>query len=103
MSSLPFQLGCPVVDVLPAENGVYVLRSRNKTACIKELIRIREHLTKRDVIKAFFIGERPDYPIPVCRCFAEVHIGIGKADEWMACLPPIGLYNTVCTGLREGG
>lgn len=100
MSSTPFQLGVPVVDSLPNEDGTYILRTRSKDDAISEINRLRKNLTKNDLIKVYYIGYRPDNPIPVSRYFTEVSINIGIAERWMTMLP-IGLYSLITTGEGE--
>lgn len=81
MSSAPFCLGIPVVDSLEACDGSVVLRSRDKDSAIAELLRVRKELTQYDEIKTYFIGYRPDYPVPVSRYFTEVKINLGRWDN----------------------
>ena len=81
MSSAPFCLGIPVVDSLEACDGSVVLRSRNKDSAIAELVRVRKELTQYDEIKIYFIGYRPDYPVPVSRYFTEVKIDLGRNKD----------------------
>lgn len=100
MSSAPFQLGVPIVDSLPNENGTYILRTRNEEDALSEINRLRKNLTKNDLIKVYYIGYRPDNPIPVSRYFTEICIDIGYADVWMSMLP-VSLYNFTTTGVRE--
>lgn len=81
MSSAPFCLGIPVVDSLEACDGSVVLRSRNKDLAIAELVRIRKELTPYDEMKIYYIGYRPDYPVPVSRYFTEVEINLGRNKD----------------------
>lgn len=103
MSSTPFCLGIPVVDHLPAESGQYVLRSKDPESCRKEIARLRQSLTTSDLIKVYYIGYRPNHPVPVSRYFTEICIEIGGAEEWMALLPNVSMYNYVTTGLNNEG
>lgn len=100
MSSTPFCLGLPIVDILSPENGGYVLRSKDRSEAIKEIKRIRELLTLDDVISWYYIGNRPDSPIPVSRYFTEVNIEIGQAEKWMRGLC-ISAWSLVTTGKRK--
>jgi hypothetical protein len=101
MSSVPFSLGVPVVDSLPNSDGTYILRSKSHKDAIQEIGRLRQNLTTKDRISAYWIGNRPDKPIPVSRYFVEVRVEIGTADDWMAFLPNVSLYNYVTTGVIE--
>ena len=100
MSSRPFQLGIPIVDSLPYEDGTYILRTRNQEDVLSEINRLRKNLTKNDLIKVYYIGYCPDNPIPVSRYFTEVRIDIGYAESWMSMFP-VSLYNFITTGVRE--
>ena len=102
MSSMPFQLGIQVVDFIPTKSGSYVLRAKDKESAMLEIGRIRKILTKKDIIKTYMIGMRPDYPIPIGRYFIEVCIEISGADDWMNSLPLVCLYNSVTTGIADG-
>lgn len=102
MSSAPFCLGIPVMDDLPAESGSYVLRTRGKKEFTEKIQDLQNKLTVRDLIKIYFIGYRPDSPVPVSRYFAEVCIEIGGAEGWQN---GFGYWNSSCyhciaTGMR---
>ena len=99
MSSVPFSLGVPVVDSLPNSDGTYILRSKSHKDAIQEIGRLCQNLTTKDRISVYWIGNRPDKPIPVSRYFAEVRVEIGTADDWMAFLHNVSLYNYVTTGV----
>ena len=103
MSSTPFCLGLPVVNDIPAESGSYVLRSRDKNELSHQIQRLQAKLSKDDLIKVYYIGYRPDHPVPVSRFFTEIYVGIGEAEEWQQ---GFGLWNHTCyhriaTGRRE--
>lgn len=51
MSSMPFDLGLPVVDRLEPIDGSVVLRTRTRYELDVEVDRIRENLSKNDLIK----------------------------------------------------
>ena len=103
MSSAPFRLGIPVVDSLPNSYGTYVLRSKSRRDAMQEIERLRQSLTTKDRISAYWIGNRPDEPIPVSRYFTEVRVEIGTSEDWMKHLPNVSLYNYVTTGVIEEG
>lgn len=103
MSSAPFCLGIPVVDSLEACDGSVVLRSRNKDSAIAELVRVRKELTRYDEMKIYYIGYRPDHPVPVSRYFTEVQINLGRnKDAPNLCLfVGDGFWSTVMYGERQ--
>ena len=101
MSSAPFRLGIPVVDTLPSSDGTYILRSKLRRDAMQEIGRLRQGLSTKDRISVYWIGNRPDKPIPVSRYFTEVRIRIGTAEDWMKYLPYASLYNYVTTGVIE--
>ena len=103
MSSAPFSLGVPVVDSLPNSDGTYILRSKSRRDAMQEIGRLRQSLSTKDRISAYWIGNRPDKPIPVSRYFVEVRVDIGGAENWMKSLPSVNLYNYVTTGVIEEG
>ena len=82
MSSTPFDLGFPVVDNVPPEGGKYVLRAKDEADLSLKIQTIQNALSKNDLIMIYFIGYRPDKPIPVNRFFAEISVEIGKAEVW---------------------
>lgn len=102
MSSMPFDLGLPVVDRLEPIDGSVVLRTRTRYELDVEVDRIRENLSKNDLIKICPIGLRPDKPIPVAMYFAEICISKNEAEKWMH---PLGLFSgawpCVITGKAE--
>ena len=85
MSSKPFKLSkvfdIPIVDNIPAENGIFIVRSTSKEAFEKKLSDLLDRLTKNDVVKILAIGFRPDHPVTNAKWFTEVWIGIDKAEE----------------------
>lgn len=91
MSSMPFNLGIPVVDRLEPSDGSVVLRTRNRTAMNIEIDRIRKLLSKKDLIQICPIGMRPDWPVPTAMYFTEVCIRKNEADDWMH---PLGLFSS---------
>lgn len=102
MSSTPFCLGLPVVDDLPSESGSYVLRTKDQKELAEKIRNLQDRLTVKDLIKIYFIGFRPDVPVPVSRYFAEICIEIGGAEErhnmygyWDA-----SCYHRIATGRR---
>ena len=100
MSSAPFCLGVPVVDSLPNSDGIYILRSKSRRDAMQEIGRLRQSLSTKDRVTVYWIGNRPDKPIPVSRFFTEVRVVIGGATEdWMKYLPSVSLYNYVTTGV----
>lgn len=101
MSSLPFRLGIPVVDRLPATSGLYMLRSKNEDAHIEEIQRLQQKLSINDIIKIYRIGLRPDNPVPISQYFAEVYVGIGELKEWRILFNGVSLYHNVITGLND--
>lgn len=101
MSSTPFCLGVPVVDSLPNSDGTYILRSKSRRDAIKEIERLRQNLSTKDCVSVYWIGNRPDKPIPVSRYFTEVRVEIGGAENWMRFLPSVNLYNCIATGVIE--
>ena len=103
MSSAPFCLGIPVVDSLEACDGSVVLRSRNKDSAIAELLRVRKELTQYDEMKIYFIGYRPDYPVPVSRYFTEVKINLGRNKDRfdLHLFIGSGFWSTVMCGERR--
>lgn len=70
---------------------------------MKEIASLRQHLSTKDRVSVYWIGNRPDKPIPVSRYFTEVCVDIGGAEDWMKCLPSVSLYNYVTTGVIEEG
>ena len=106
MSSIPFSLGIPVVDELPPQSGQYVLRSKDEQDLSRKVQKLQSGLTKDDLIKVYYIGYRPDRPIPVSRYFAEIYVGIGEAEEWQRSFARawnFTLYHRVTTGMNEIG
>lgn len=103
MSSAPFCLGVPVVDDIPAESGTYVLRTRSYHDLALKVNDLQNRLSKRDLIKLYFIGYRPDKPIPVGRLFTEVAVDIGGAQEWQSTFGRwyVGAYHRIATGMKE--
>lgn len=101
MSSLPFRLGCPVVDELPCEDGIYVLRARNPENMFDKVDELKCKLCKNDLIRIYPIGYKPDDPIPVCRYFVEVHINIGAAPADGALPYAVGHYRYWTIGKKE--
>ena len=102
MSSTPFCLGIPVVNEVPLQEGSYVVRTKNEAELSQVIQNLQKNLSKKDLIKIYRIGYRPDYPIHVGRYFAEIHIGIGKAEEWQRNLGlwNCGMFHTIATGMR---
>ena len=100
MSSAPFCLGIPVVDSIPNASGTYILRSKSCREAIQEIERLRQSLSTKDRISVYWIGNRPDKPIPISRYFVEVRVEIGMAEDWMKHLPNVGLYR-ITTGVIE--
>ena len=74
MSSTPFNLGIPVVDSVPPEGGKYVLRAKDEADLSLKIQALQNALSKNDLIRIYFIGYRPDRPIPVNRFFAEINV-----------------------------
>ena len=103
MSSTPFCLDAPVVDSIPNSDGSYVLRSKSRKDAMNEIKRLRQSLSTKDRISVYWIGNRPDKPIPVSRYFAEVRVEIGTAEDWMKSLPSVSLYNYTTTGVIGEG
>ena len=99
MSSTPFCLDAPVVDSIPNSDGSYVLRSKSRKDAMNEIKRLRQSLSTKDRISVYWIGNRPDKPIPVSRYFAEVRVEIGGAEDWMKSLLAVSLYNYTTTGV----
>lgn len=79
MSSLPFKLGLPVLDIIPPEDGYYVLRSTDPEHRARKLARLQRSLSEKDLITFWDLGFRPDHPCPVAMFFTEVHIILGGA------------------------
>ena len=102
MSSTPFCLGIPVVNEVPLQEGAYVLRAKNEAGLSQAIQKLQKNLSKKDLIKIYIIGYRPDCPIPVGRYFAEIHVGIGKAEEWQSNfgLWNCGFFHRIATGMR---
>lgn len=102
MSSTPFNLGLPVVDSVPPEGGEYVLRAKDKSDLSRKIQTLQITLSKNDLIKIYFIGYRPDRPIPVSRFFAEISVEIGKAEGWHKGfgLWNYSLWHRIATGMR---
>ena len=103
MSSVPFCLGVPVVDDIHAESGIYVLRTRSYHDLALKVNDLQDRLSKRDLIRFFIIGYRPDKPIPVGRLFTEVMVYIGGAQEWQPTFGYwyVGAYHRIATGMKE--
>lgn len=102
MSSTPFNLGLPVVDSAPPEGGKYVLRAKDESDLSRKIQNLQNILSKNDLIRIYFIGYRPDRPIPVSRFFAEISVEIGKADVWHKGfgLWDYNLWHRIATGMR---
>jgi hypothetical protein len=102
MSSTPFNLGLPVVDSVPPEGGEYVLRAKDESDLSRKIQTLQTTLSKNDLIKIFFIGYRPDRPIPVSRFFDEISVEIGKAEVWNKRfgLWNYSLWHRIATGMR---
>ena len=103
MSSVPFCLGVPVVDDIPAESGTYVLRTRSYHDLALKVNDLQDRLSKRDLIKLYIIGYRPDKPIPVGRLFTEVVVDIGLAQKRQSIygLWCVSAYHRIATGMKE--
>ena len=97
MSSMPFNLGLPVVDFPPLMSGQYVLRSRDERLSKTKIKRLQEMLTDKDLILVEPIGMRPDKPVPVSMHFVEIKIKMGEADTQNG----ISFYQTAVTGKRK--
>ena len=95
MSSTPFNLGIPVVDSIPPEGGKYVLRAKDEADLSLKIQTLQNALSKNDLIRIYYIGYRPDRPIPVNRFFAEISVEIGEAEVWHK-----GLWHRITTGMR---
>lgn len=80
MSSLPFKLGLPVLDIIPPEDGVYILRSTDPEHRARKLARLQRSLSEKDLITFWDLGFKPDHPCPVSMFFTEVRITIGGTD-----------------------
>lgn len=78
MSSMPFQLGIPVVDVPPVNAESFILRSKDQEEMKEKLFRMRRLYGKNDIIKVCYMGYRPDRPVPTATYFAEIAIERGK-------------------------
>ena len=104
MSSTPFCLGIPVVDNVPAEKGSYVLRAKDESELSRKINVLQGQLSKNDLIKIYYIGYRPDCPIPVSRFFAEVYVGIGEAETWQYGLGfwNYTMFHRIATGCGGG-
>ena len=102
MSSTPFNLGIPVVDSVPPEGGKYVLRAKDEADLSLKIQALQNALSKNDLIMIYFIGYRPDKPIPVSRFFAEISVEIGKAEVWRKGfgLWEYNLWHRIATGMR---
>ena len=102
MSSTPFNLGLPVVDSVPPEGGEYVLRAKDESDLSRKIQNLQNTISKNDLIKIYFIGYRPDRPIPVSRFFAEISVEIGKAEVWNKGfgLWNYNLWHRIATGMR---
>lgn len=100
MSSTPFCLGLPVVDDLPAESGSYVLRAKDQKELAEKIRNLQDRLTVKDLIKIYFIGYRPDSPVPVSRYFAEIHLKICGDEERHSMHGYWGCYHRIATGMR---
>ena len=102
MSSTPFYLGIPVVGEIPPTDGNYVLRTKNYYDLGIEIRKLQDKLSINDLIKIYYIGYRPDKPIPVSRYFTEISVQIGKAQKyhnfgyWYT-----GTYRMIATGIRN--
>ena len=101
MSSTPFCLGLPVVNDIPLQGGSYVLRTKNEAELSQAIQKLQKNLSKNDLIKIYYIGYRPDHPIPVGRFFAEIYVGIGEAEGWQYGLGLWNhtLYHRIATGM----
>ena len=102
MSSTPFNLGLPVVDSVPPEGGRYVLKAKDEADLSLKIQTLQNALSKNDLIMIYFIGYRPDRPIPVNRFFAEISVEIGKAEVWHKDLDyrRYNLWHRIATGMR---
>ncbi len=102
MSSLPFSLGIPVVDDIPPVDGSYVLRTKDRQDVTMKIQELQHKLSVNDLIKIYFIGYRPDSKIPVSRYFTEVHVEVGKSEEYhqLFGLYSVNTYHRVATGLK---
>ena len=100
----PFDLGLPVVDIVPPEHGTYVLRAKDKADLSRKIQTLQYALSKNDLISIYFIGYRPDRPVPVSRFFAEIRVETGKAaEEWHKefGLWDYTLWHRIATGMRD--
>ena len=103
MSSTPFNLGIPVMDDVPPRSGSYVLRSKDENGLSRKIQELQHLLSKNDLIRIYYIGYRPDWPIPVSRYFAEIYVGIGEAEEWQQSYSQpwdYTLYHRIATGMN---
>ena len=102
MSSTPFNLGIPVVDIVPPEGGEYVLKAKDEADLSLKIQTLQNALSKNDLIMIYFIGYRPDRPIPVNRFFAEISVEIGEAEVWHEGfgLWRYSLWHRIATGMR---
>ena len=102
MSSTPFDLGLPVVDIVPPEHGRYVLRAKDEADLSRKIQTLQYALSKNDLISIYFIGYRPDRPVPVSRFFAEIRVETGEAEEWHKGFGLWGytLWHRIATGMR---
>lgn len=98
-----FYLGAPVVDDIPAESGIYVLRTREDHDVGIKVRELQDRLTKHDLIKIYHIGYRPDKPIPVSRYFTKIHVELGNAEEWQKGFGYwyTSLFHRIATGMKE--
>ena len=97
--STPFCIGLPVVDTLDVTSRNVVLRCNDADGLIGMIRHLQRLLSKNDMIKVYEIGYRPDKPIPRAKYFAEVHVSIGNAEEWMY---PFGLFSGAWTYVVTG-
>ena len=102
MSSTPFNLGLPVVDSVPPEGGKYVLKAKDEADLSRKIQTLQNELSKNDLIRIYFVGYRPDRPIPVSRFFAEISVEIGKAEVWHKGfgLWRYNMWHRIATGIR---
>lgn len=66
--------------------GTFLFRAKNEKDCWEMYERFVDTVPESKVVKAYSIGIRPDYPVPVARYFLEVNV-----DE-EDCTPYLSLW-----------
>ncbi len=100
MSSVPFCVGLPIVDELKPDAKNVILRSINREDAWSKIRKLQNQMSRKDLIKVWEIGMRPDKPIPVAMHFCEITIRPGEAEAY-AMRSLVWGWTTVVTGLKD--